>query len=374
MASNKSLLAILAALSLGANVRADEPAWQKEALATIEKGLAWLAANEVEGKGVWGDPMFPAITGLALWSFANSGDPQYKPQIDRAVAFLLSCVNEDGGIYVVNPNRRGGGLGNYNTSICLTALHAARGADPAILSVLLKARDFIAASQLIGDPEDEHYGGFGYDRASERVHTDLTNTHFSLDAMRRTQGLEDLRTTSQPRADVDWQAALAYVSRLQNTEGEGAGGFFYNPTDAKAGVTVTEDGKVRLNSYGSISYNGFLSLIFCEVKRDDPRIVSVVDYASRHWTLDENPGLDQGSLYFYFNVMSRSLAAANMDAIPRKDGGAPIAWGEELVKRLTTLQKEDGSWSNTDNRWWESDPSLVTSYALLALQFATGAK
>ena len=132
MTFNKPLLAALAALSLGANAFADEqPAWQKEASATINKGLAWLAANEVEGKGVWGDPMFPAVTGLALWSFANSGDPQYKPQIDRAVAFLLSCVNEDGGIYVVNPGRRGGGLSNYNTSICLTALHAARGADPA---------------------------------------------------------------------------------------------------------------------------------------------------------------------------------------------------------------------------------------------------
>ena len=369
----KKLLFATLALSLCA--RADEPAaWQAEAAATMQKGLAWLAANEVEGKGIWGDPKFPAVTGFALWSFANSGDPQYKPQIDRAVAHLLSCVMPDGGIYVENPGRKGGGLGNYNTSICLTALHAARGSDPATLQVLLNARAYIASTQLTGDPDDDYSGGFGYDKANDRAYTDLMNTHFSLEAMRRTQGLEDLRSTAQPRADVNWQAALAYVTKLQNTgDADDAGGFFYNPTDAKAGTTELEDGKVRINSYGSITYAGFLSMIFCEVKRDDPRVVSAVDYASRHWTLDENPGLGLGSLFFYMNVMSRALTAAQMDAVPRKDA-EPVAWKQELAARLSALQKEDGSWSNTDNRWWESDPSLVTSYALIALQFATGAK
>jgi len=364
---------LLAGLALAANARADEPpAWQAGATATLQKGLAWLAANEVENKGVWGDPNFPAVTGLALWAFHASGDPQYKPQADRAVAFLLSCAQEDGGIYVVNPARRGGGLGNYNTSICLTALHAARGGDSEILPTLLRARDYIASSQLTGDPDDDSHGGFGYDRASERPHNDLMNAHFSLEAMRRTQGLEEFRSTTEARADVDWKAALEYVTRLQNKEGDDAGGFFYNPSDAKAGFRETEEGRVRINAYGSITYAGYLALIFCDLPRDDPRVVSVLDYVSKNWTLEENPGMGQGSLYFYMNVMGRALGAANMDAIPRKDGGGAVKWREDLAARLAALQKEDGSWSNTDGRWWESDPSLVTSYALLALLFATG--
>ena len=110
--------------------------------------------------------------------------------------------------------------------------------------------------------------------------------------------------------------------------------------------------------------------MFCEVKRDDPRVVSALDYASRHWTLDENPGLGQGSLYFYMNTMARALSAAAMDAIPRHDGGAAIQWRGEVTARILALQKEDGSWSNEDGRWWESDPSLTTSYALLALCYA----
>jgi squalene-hopene/tetraprenyl-beta-curcumene cyclase len=361
-------------ISSSSNIRAeDAPAWRKDADTAIDKGLAWLAANEsAEIPGCWGDPKFPAVSGLALWAMAGSGDPQYKPQMDRAVAFLRSCVRDDGGIYVENPGRKGGGLGNYNTSICLTALHAARGNDPELLPVLLNARAYVATSQFTGDPDDDYYGGFGYDKANDRVYTDLMNTHFSIEAIRRTQGLEDLRPAGQARADVNWNAALEYVTKLQSKESDDAGGFFYNPTDAKAGTRETEDGKVRINAYGSITYAGFLSMIFCEVKRDDPRVVSTVDYAAKHWTLEENPGLDQGSLYFYMNVMGRALSTANMDAIPRKDGGAAIQWRAELAARLKALQKEDGSWSNTDSRWWESDPSLVTSYALLALEYARG--
>ena len=374
------LPALLAAATLTASAQETPPApaWQADALATITKGLDWLAANEVEEKGVWGDPKFPAVTGLALWAFAQSNDAaKYRPQMDRAVAHLLSCVMPDGGIYVENPGRKGGGLSNYNTSICLTALHAARGKvarDAELIPVLLKARDFVAGSQLSGDPDDDYSGGFGYDKANERAYTDLMNTHFSIEAIRRTQDIEEYRPAGQARAEVNWAAALAYVTKLQSKEGDDEGGFFYNPTDAKAGTRETPEGKVRINAYGSITYAGYLSMIFCDVKRDDPRVVSVLDYVSKHWTLEENPGLGLGSLFFYMNAMSRALSASGMDAIPRKDGEESIKWREELAARLKALQKEDGSWANTDNRWWESDPSLVTSYAVLALQFAAGAK
>ena len=37
----------------------------------------------------------------------------------------------------------------------------------------------------------------------------------------------------------------------------------------------------------------------------------------------------------------------------------------ELAKR----QRPDGSWVNTDPRWLEGEPSLVTGYGLLALSY-----
>ena len=42
-------------------------------------------------------------------------------------------------------------------------------------------------------------------------------------------------------------------------------------------------------------------------------------------------------------------------------------WKEALAKTLIRRQQADGSWINDNNRFWEADPVLSTSYALLAL-------
>ena len=47
-----------------------------------------------------------------------------------------------------------------------------------------------------------------------------------------------------------------------------------------------------------------------------------------------------------------------------------IDWKRELAAKLISLQREDGSWVNENNRFWENDPALVTSFAILALSLA----
>ena len=94
----------------------------------------------------------------------------------------------DGGFYVPKPGRGGSGLGNYNTSVCVSALYES-GIAPT--RAILDARTYIAGSQLTGD--DTMSGGFGYDRASRRRYADLSNTSYALDAMRRTEGVEEFR-------------------------------------------------------------------------------------------------------------------------------------------------------------------------------------
>ena len=37
---------------------------------------------------------------------------------------------------------------------------------------------------------------------------------------------------------------------------------------------------------------------------------------------------------------------------------------------MVRMQREDGSWVNDADRWYESNPYLVTAYSVLALQAA----
>ncbi|MDD4101192.1 MAG: prenyltransferase/squalene oxidase repeat-containing protein [Kiritimatiellae bacterium] len=344
-----------------------DAALMQEVRVSIRKGLAWLKANQ-KPDGAWSEASMPAMTALPLWAIAASGEPGYDETIEKAVTFILSKQQPDGGIYVPVPGRQGGGLGNYNTSICISALYATGRAD--ITPAILKGRKYIALSQHIGD--DSHAGGFGYDKDAGRRYSDLNNTHFSLEAMRRTQAAEDLRPAGERRVDVSWDAALKYVMQMQNTEGETAGGFAYNTQDPKSGIATNASGRVMLRAYGSMTYAGLLSMVHAKLEKSDPRVRSAVEYAARFWTLDENPGQGQQGLYFYYNVMSRALSAADINTLDRTGSTGDILWREEILRKITAVQQSEGYWINENNRWWENDPVLATSYSLLALAFAAG--
>ena len=135
---------------------------------------------------------------------------------------------------------------------------------------------------------------------------------------------------------------------------------------------------VVLRSYGSMTYAGMLSLIYAEVSKNDPRVQSAFKWAVNHWSLDENPGMGPEGLYYFFNIMSKSLSAFGQEAIPAKTSDKPVGWRSELIRKLIALQRteKDGSgegyWVNESNRWLESDPVLVTAYTLIALDVALG--
>lgn len=373
----------LGAMTIQAGDIAVSDAVQKEAQVALAKGLAWLSSHQTAA-GFWSDEKNPAMTALPLWAISASGQTQYAPNADKAVAFVLSKARPDGGIYVPNPDRGGAGLGNYNTALCIMGLQATGRKD--VVPVILKGRTYIASTQLTGD--DAHAGGFGYDKGGRR-HTDLTNTGMAIDAMRRTQSLEDLRPANEQKADLNWDAAIKYVENMQQKEGEDKGSFLYvksfgpPPAGMMAGTNkppagtgrpsmgMMAGGRPPLRTYGSITYVGLLSMMQAKLTRQDPRVISAFDYCTKHWTLDENPGQGQQGIYFYYNILTRALCATGVDAIPHVNGST-LAWREALIKKVIRLQKEDGSWINENNRWWENDPVLVTSYSLLALEFALG--
>jgi len=342
---------------------------QNETQAAINRGLDWLKSQQ-KPDGSWSKGDFPALTALVLQAFAGSSYPGRESVISNAVAFILSCQQPDGGIYKSVPGK-GGGLANYNTAICITALHAT--GDKRLAPVIQKGRAFVASSQHFGD--DVYSGGFGYDRDTGRPYTDLLNTYYAVEAMARTADVEDLRAKNEKRVDINWAETVKYIAKMQNTtnsDTNNAGGFFYSPTDAKAGTATNQAGTVFLRSYGSITYAGMLALIYAQVNRDDVRVQSAFDWAAKHWTLEENPGMGDQGLYFFYNIIGKSLAAYGRDLVPRPDG-TTIPWRVKLAEKLISLQKitaenGNGYWKNETGRFWENDPVLITAYTLVALE------
>ena len=403
------LLLCAAGSVLGTSASSSAAPADTDALAreTLAKGLAWLRENQKED-GSWSAPNFPGLTALGLWAAARAKDPAMAESVEKAAAYVASFAQEDGGIYrPALPGRRGsGGLSTYNTAICMMALYQV---DPQKYApVILKAREYVAGSQLVGGSDEEGAtpaavsaaGGFGYNRppsAEERARraavaqkmgalapggrgaggppadrADLSNTGWALMAMRMTETLEDQRPTGQARADIDWDAALAFVDSMQNRDTGDAdldGSFGYEKGGEREGrAPAGPEGKVSLRGFGSMTYDGLESMIYAKVDRNDPRVRSAAAWAARHWTVEENPGFGQRGLYYYYAILSKSIALFTRGAEFTGADGKPVDWRGDLVRKLAATQAPDGSWTNEDNTFWENDTALVTAYSLLSLE------
>lgn len=365
-------LAIAASATLAHAQGSRHESIRQEIRQSIARGNAWLKSQQ-KPDGNWDDPALPAITALAL----NAGvrDPQVDrtqplpPHLEKGFTWLLAQQKEDGGIY----NR---GLSVYNTATSVTALMAAgrKEYEPAVV----KARKHLIDNQWdIGqakETDNPNDGGVGY--GSNKEHTDLSNTYLAIEALALSKKvIEDGKYGEQP--DLDWDAALKFLSRCQNLEEtndqpwasndpKNKGGFAYSPFESKAGDEPTPEGRTALRSYGSMSYAGLLSLIYAKVGPGDPRVAAVREWLGKNYTLAENPGMGAQGLYYYYQTMAKALSVSSTGDFALADG-RKADWRNELGSKLLTLQRENGSWVNDNGRWMESNPVLVTSYTLLAL-------
>jgi len=289
--------------------------------------------------------------------------------VAKGYDFVLSCVKPDGGIYATD-------LPNYNTSICMMGLLAAR--DAKYDTVLRKARSFVIGMQadlgVAGKMDTPWDGGIGYSHAAGR--SDMNNTLTALEALYYSKHLQ----VDQGGVDKDlnWAAAIQFLQNCQNLPGVNTqawvstdaldrGGFVYDPDTSKAGGVTNANGHVALRSYGSISYAGLLSYIYADVKKSDPRVQAVMDWLRANYSIAENPGLGQQGYFYYLHLMTKALTAAQMEVLQTKDG-KQLDWRQGVAMRLIDLQKGDGSWQNGTGRWWEKDPNLVTAYAVITLE------
>ena len=340
---------------------------------SLDLGLNWLQQEQNQSSGNWGIEEYPALTGLAVRSFLGHPSPQvlkkYGKTLEDGLSFIRSKVQSDGGIY-------GKGLASYNTSICMMALMQSK--NEKFEPVIRKARKFLINQQSDfdkkGDTDNVFDGGVGY--GSRWAHSDLSNTHLAMEALYYAKNT--YKSKEGEGIDLDWDAAISFVSKCQNLPAtnqekwvsdhqEDLGGFIYFPGSSMAGERQNTNGSIALRSYGSMSYAGLLSFIYAEMDSQDPRILAVKEWLTKHYTIEENPGMGPQGLFYYYHTMAKALTLSGITTI-KDESGNPIDWRKELTLHLLNLQSKDGFWVNDNGRWWEKDPVLVTSYALLTLE------
>jgi squalene-hopene/tetraprenyl-beta-curcumene cyclase len=73
-------------------------------------------------------------------------------------------------------------------------------------------------------------------------------------------------------------------------------------------------------------------------------------------------------MYYYYHTLARTLRAYGEPTI-QDAAGQSHDWRVELIDKVASLQKPDGSWAG-ERKWMEDNPVLTTSYVLLALEEA----
>ncbi len=314
-------------------------------------------------------PIAVAVTALAVKAFAQDGAARLgEVEFQMALRFVRRAQQADGSF-------EAGALSNYVTSSVVMALASIDDTD--FRDEIADARVWLELNQWDQGEgltaRQDWFGGAGY---GNRGRPDVSNTQMMLDAL-----YEAGVSPDEPSA----QRALAFISRAQNLQATNTaswagndGGFVYTPAnggESMASETAGEGrhgeliqaGRARsLRSYGSMTYAGFKSMLYAGLSPDDVRVRAAFDWIRRNWTFDENPGLGQQGLYYYYHTMARALRAAQQHTIEVDE--TPHNWREELVDAVAARQQQDRSWRNPADRWLEGEPVMATIDAVLALQ------
>jgi len=368
--------AVTMALSLP---KAGTTALEAESLAKAQSllngGVSYLLSQR-EADGGWsfgGGALEPALTALVLKCLLGHPDlDRNSPVVKKGFEVMLKHRQSDGAIF--NPKE---GQAAYTTAIAIMAMSAAN--DPQLKGAIDDGVKYLQGIQIQPGQEspdgtpvaenDPNVGGIGYGRNKT---PNLSVLQFAMEAW---------RDAGVPADDEAMKRAAGFLTRLQNRSesnptaigknGSNDGGFVYDTISSKAGM----DPIGGMRSYGSMTYAGFKSMLYAGVAKDDPRIRAAYDWIRRYWRLDSNPNMPMAQsregLFYYYMVFARALQTLGRDEIPDfRDQSVEHNWREELFAQLGKLAQPNGSWANEADRWNEGSPTLVTCYAVMALEEA----
>jgi squalene-hopene/tetraprenyl-beta-curcumene cyclase len=338
-----------------------------------DAAVAYLKTTQADD-GSWSKATHPGITGVVLTGLFKSGKvPAADPLAAKGLTYVEGMADaKTGHLAVARDDLR---HKFYVTTINLQALKSS--GDKKYDTTVAAAVKYLTGGQFGSDDgkkqDDPNFGGFGYGPGTRG---DMSNTHFALDA---------LVLAGLPKDDPAFKRAAVFVSRCQNLKSEqndqpwadkiNDGSFVYvlggGGGPPREGTTPPPADAAK-PGYGSMTYAGLKSLVLCGVSRDDPRCKKAVEWVSKNYSVDVNPGRAEGAGgqgYFYYLVsMARCLDTLGIDEVTDA-AGKKHDWRADITRALANRQKPNGSWANDFATWMETNPDLDTAYALIALSY-----
>jgi squalene-hopene/tetraprenyl-beta-curcumene cyclase len=328
---------------------------RQKLMESLARGAQYLRQNQ-QADGTW--EKNPGITGLAVTSVLRQTGVDHArslPEVTKALDYLKGLAKPDGGVYEKD-------LPHYMTAVSMMALiEGGRAGDKAVIE---KGREYLTTNLLDEsegvNPSDIWYGGMGYGSAPRpNRRADLISTEYALRA---------LKEASLPGDNAAWDKAIKFLQRTQNNSetndqkwAANDGGFVYYP-----GFSYHTEGGTK--SYGSVTYAGLLSYTYANLKKQDPRVQAALKWIRENYTVDENPGMGQKTVYYYYMVFAKALQAVDEPVIVDARGQRHN-WREELGRKILTLQHPEGYWVNEVKDEWQDNKVLVTAFTMATIEY-----
>lgn len=320
----------------------DPQTYRQVESALVEGRTALLKLQKADGSFGGEDYQVPAIprTALVLWALCESDQSQRaRVECKAALQYLLSFEQSDGGIY--DPEL---GLVRYTAGVVRQALEAYdhRYPDPALTPVIERLNLFVYQNR---DPES-------LEETKRRVPPGEANAKVD-EVLRREDVSSDVRN------------ALEFLRKAREKPTD-------RPPRRPPGKPAARDDSPR-----TISYDELLRYVCESARLDNPTVTRVYRAIRASYDASGNPDLTKrygpegfqkkdAGLYYYYLTLARTLGALGRTEL-RTDDGKKHDWAADLSDRLLLLRRPDGLWANANGRWWEDDPVLATSFAMLSL-------
>lgn len=348
------------------NIKYDKGSIKK----SVDHGIAYLREQQKDGKWL----NHPGVTSLCLLAMVECHRNYNRhdgPWMRNPIDYLIKSQHKDGAIY---DDTSRAPTKNYCTSLAIITLAATK--NPIYKEVINKGKNFLMKIQAdegegYDKEKDIHFGGIGYG-GDQRP--DLSNLHIALEAV----------TVAGLNKDHDlFKKALVFVERCQDSEkntlfdtGTSSGGFAYSadiptnknlPTD-KSKENNNHNEKNVIVPYGSMTFAGIRSLIFCNVDFDDEKFKESLKWVENNFSVKKHPGMlkSQTSIYYYYFTLAKTFHLIEKNN-PKVLKDKNLNWKSVLAEEILSRQQKDGSWINTEKKYMEGVPVLCTAYAINAL-------